>query len=239
MRNSSVPSLSIRSYTKTMCSHTHEHFQLVLPINGHIEIATDHFDGKVGVGEGVCIAPREVHSFRANELSKFIVADLDTVPDHLNDRQQPIFQVNTGLQAFLAFVEIQLTQFAQHGTREMVALFFALLASSVKGSSVDKRITPVLSHIHQDLSHSFTQPDLARLACMGTTQFKERFKAATGQNLRDYLVSCRMEKAKALLSNTDTPILDVALSTGYDDVSAFSRRFKAYFGQSPSFFKRK
>ncbi|BFT28905.1 helix-turn-helix domain-containing protein [Alteromonas sp. D210916BOD_24] len=239
MRTSSVPSLSIRSYTRNMCSHTHDHFQLVLPISGHIEIAIDNFDGKVGVGEGVCIAPQEIHNFSANELSKFVVADLQEVPNHLNDKQQPIFQVNRALQAFLGFVEIQLTQFAHHGHREMVTLFFTLLEKSVKGSSVDKRITPVLSHIHHDVSQSFTQTELARIACMGTTQFKQRFKAATGQNLRDYLVSSRMEKAKALLSNTDTPILDVALSTGYEDISAFSRRFKAYFGQPPGFYKRK
>ena len=51
-------------------------------------------------------------------------------------------------------------------------------------------------------------------------------------------VKTKMEKAKALLSNTDTPILTVALSVGYDDVTSFTRRFKAYFGQSPGFYKR-
>ncbi|WP_346993325.1 helix-turn-helix domain-containing protein [Alteromonas gracilis] len=47
-----------------------------------------------------------------------------------------------------------------------------------------------------------------------------------------------MEKAKALLTNTDTPTLAVALSVGYDDVTSFTRRFKAYYGQPPGFYKR-
>ena len=67
MTDSPVPSLSVRSYTKQTCRHKHNYFQLVLPINGHILIEIDNFRGRVGVGEGVCIAPNEVHNFSANE----------------------------------------------------------------------------------------------------------------------------------------------------------------------------
>jgi len=237
--DSTVPSLSLRSYTKQMRHHKHDFFQLVLPINGHIKIDIDNFSGRVGVGEGVCIAPQEMHYFSADELSKFIVADLDTVPINVNDKHQPIFHVDSALQAFLSFAEIQLSQVAHHGHSQMVSLFLALLETSVKAGRVDQRITPVISHIHRDLAQRFTQTELARMACMGTTQFKTRFKEATGLSLRDYLVKARMEKARALLRNTDTPILSIALATGYDDVAAFSRRFKAYFGQPPKFYKRK
>lgn len=234
-----IPSLSIRSYTRTMHSHTHPFYQLVLPINGHIEIVLDHFEGKVGVGEGVCIAPEEVHSFSANEQSKFVVADLNSVPEHIAGKRQPVFDVSNALQAFLNFVEIQLTHFASDAQAEMVTLFVTLLEKSQKGERVDRRIKPVLSHIHHDLSHNHTLKELSELAFMGATQFKQRFKAATGESLRSYLVRVRMEKAKALLRNTDTPILTIALSIGYEDVTAFTRRFKAYFGQPPGFFKRK
>ena len=239
MTDSPIPSLSVRSYTKQTCRHKHNYFQLVLPINGHILIEIDNFSGRVGVGEGVCIAPNEVHYFSANELSKFIVADLEYVPVNLNDRLHPIFQVTSALQAFLSFVEIQISQFADQGHEEILALFLTLLETSLKGCSMDKRMTPVLSHIHRDLARGFTQEELARIACMGTTQFKTRFKEATGHSLRDYLVKVRMEKAKALLRNTDTPMLGIAQLTGYEDVAAFSRRFKAYFGRPPKFFKRK
>ncbi|MEC8231879.1 MAG: AraC family transcriptional regulator [Pseudomonadota bacterium] len=238
MPEHTIPSLSIRSYTKTMHSHSHEYYQLVLPINGHIEIGLDNFDGKVGVGEGVCIAPNEVHTFRANELCKFVVADLHRVPDGFKDNLQPIFQVNAPFQAFLNFVDIQLNHFTDDARHEVIALFYALLSTSQKGANTDKRIVPVLSHIHQDLTQKHDLKTLADIACMGETQFKVRFKQTTGLSLRNYLVKTKMEKAKALLSNTDTPILTVALSVGYDDVTSFTRRFKAYFGQPPGYYKR-
>ena len=200
MTDSPIPSLSVRSYTKQTCRHKHNYFQLVLPINGHILIEIDNFSGRVGVGEGVCIAPNEVHYFIANELSKFIVADLEYA-SYLNDRLNLILG-NVSIMAFLWFVEIQISQFADQGHEEILALFLTLLETSLKGCSMDKRMTPVLSHIHRDLARGFTQVELARIACMGTTQFKTRFKEATGHSLRDYLVKVRMEKAKALLRNT-------------------------------------
>ncbi|WP_419535300.1 helix-turn-helix domain-containing protein [Endozoicomonas sp.] len=45
-----------------------------------------------------------------------------------------------------------------------------------------------------------------------------------------------MEKAKALLTHTDLPIQLIAERVGYNDVSAFSRRFTSHFGLSPKAF---
>jgi AraC-like DNA-binding protein len=239
MNTSDFASLSIRSYTKAMCSHAHDHFQLVLPINGHIEITLDDYSGSVGVGEGICISPTQQHSFRANELSKFVVADMYDVPEQLKNAHNPIFQVDHSLQSFLHFIEVHLSYAERTAQQETSRLFWALLAQAKAGIANDKRITPVLSHIHNDLSEAHTISSLAAIACMGQTQFKVRFKASTGMSLRDYLVHTRMEKARALLRNTDTPIFYVALTTGYDDVTSFSRRFKMTFGQSPGVYKRK
>jgi AraC-like DNA-binding protein len=48
-----------------------------------------------------------------------------------------------------------------------------------------------------------------------------------------------MEKARALLANTDMPINIVAENTGYADQSAFSRRFQSYHGISPREYKKR
>ena len=245
------PSLSIRSYTRTMCMHAHDYYQLVLPLNGHIDITLDHFSGSVGVGEGICIAPGFIHGFTADELAKFIVADLQSVPGNiaggilfaegsLPAKGAPIFRISRPMQAFLAYVEVQLTHHITYDENDaMLGLFSALLAQQQRGVATDKRIAPVLSCIHQDVAYPHTITSLANIACVGATQFKKRFIAATGVGLREYLINVRMEKARALLSNTDMPIIAVAASVGYDDVSAFTRRFKQHLGMPPSHFKRR
>ena len=234
------PSLSIRSYTTTMCRHAHDYYQLVLPLNGHIEIALEHFNGRVGVGEGICISPGYDHAFTAKEHARFIVADLDVVPKTIANDRLPVFRLTPPMQSFLQYVNVQLTHYqCDEISDAMLILFQQLLTQQRNGFAADKRITPVLSCIHEQIDGNHTIESLARIACLGPTQFKKRFKSSTGMGIRDYLIMVRMDKARALLSNTDMPIIHVAANVGYDDVSAFSRRFKQSFGVSPKHYKRK
>ena len=61
----------------------------------------------------------------------------------------------------------------------------------------------------------------------------------TGVKLLDFLHTVRIEKAKALLLNTDMSLLDIAQRCGYYDRYAFSRVFSRYVGISPSEYRRK
>ena len=65
------------------------------------------------------------------------------------------------------------------------------------------------------------------------------FKKSFGVPLSAYLTERRMARAKTLLANTDYPVSVVAAFVGYDDASAFTRRFHAHHGQSPRAFARR
>ncbi|WED28381.1 helix-turn-helix transcriptional regulator [Vibrio sp. DW001] len=54
-----------------------------------------------------------------------------------------------------------------------------------------------------------------------------------GENITQYLLALRMDKARALLTHTDYPVSIIANMVGYQDTAAFSHRFSAYFGHSP------
>lgn len=59
-----------------------------------------------------------------------------------------------------------------------------------------------------------------------------------GFNYREILDSVRHERAVALLTETDLPVLEVALGLGYEDHSNFTRAFSRWTGMSPSAFRR-
>lgn len=65
------------------------------------------------------------------------------------------------------------------------------------------------------------------------------YHETTGVKLLDFLHTVRIEKAKALLLNTDMSLLDIAQRCGYYDRYAFSRVFSRYVGISPSEYRRK
>lgn len=73
---------------------------------------------------------------------------------------------------------------------------------------------------------------------MSPVQLSRRYKATYGVTPSDYLLSLRMEKAKALLIETDQTIHQVAISCGYDNGFYFSRVFTRDVGIAPSIYRK-
>ena len=65
------------------------------------------------------------------------------------------------------------------------------------------------------------------------------FKKTEGTNFLDYLLDCRIERAKLLLSTTGDTIISIALSCGYSEVNSFYRLFKKKTGFTPSEYRKR
>ncbi|MFY2506993.1 helix-turn-helix domain-containing protein [Vibrio pectenicida] len=232
-------SLTIRAYTHQRLGHTHDYHQLVLPILGVIDIELEGYKGSVSVGECVIIAAGIGHHFRAHESSRFVVADLDELPANIFDMESSIFPISAPLLSYLSFVESQLQhRVSDHIEKSMVSMFMQLICEQTVDKRIDHRIRTVLQVIDSGLDADISIDSLAAVACLSSTQFKKLFKRSTGLSVMQYVTQQRMEKAKALLTHTDTPVQLIAEKVGYADVSAFSRRFSLSFGLSPRELRR-
>ncbi len=76
--------------------------------------------------------------------------------------------------------------------------------------------------------------DLAKVAGLSRMHFAAQFRAATGYRPREYLLHQRIEHAKSLLSNTETPLADVALTVGFCSQAHFSTVFKRITSETPA-----
>jgi len=206
-------------------------------LHGTIEIKVAKFEGLVSLGDCVIIKSGQRHDFRANEEAKFIVVDTMTLPDNIANSPAEKVSIEPPLLAFIQFIEVQLNHQVNTSLESSVFnLFYQLLSQQSLLNKVDKRIAGVISIISQDLSQHFVNAELAIQACLSTTQFKHLFKQSMGMSCQKYITHLRMEKAKTLLTHTDTPVSIIAEQCGYFSPSAFSRKFKAYFGETPKAF---
>ena len=64
--------------------------------------------------------------------------------------------------------------------------------------------------------------------------FAAQFRAATGYRPREYLLHQRIEHAKSLLSNTEMPLAEVALTVGFSTQAHFSTVFKRITSETPA-----
>lgn len=225
---------SIRSYTKQLSSHIHDYHQLVFPIYGALDMTVNEFHGSVNIGECIVIQANQRHDFRAHHEARFIVVDTRRLPENILGLNPPKFRVSSALLRFIQFIEEQLNQsITDKLQHSMYQLFEQLLMQQATHAKIDKRIENALHIIHKNLSIPHSIDDLSRQVHLSQTQFKVLFKEHIGQTCHQYLTQCRMEKAKALLTNTDTPVNRIAEQVGYASPSSFSRQYKALFGHPP------
>ena len=75
---------------------------------------------------------------------------------------------------------------------------------------------------------------LAQVSDVSQAHFARSFKQAFGIPPHRYLLTRRIERAKALLRDTDRPIIDIAFETGWRSLGTFGRTFRDVTGDSPS-----
>ncbi len=75
---------------------------------------------------------------------------------------------------------------------------------------------------------------LASVSGVSEAHFSRSFKDAFGLPPHRYLLTRRIERAKALLRDSDEAIIDIALSTGWNSLGTFGRVFRDITGESPS-----
>ena len=74
---------------------------------------------------------------------------------------------------------------------------------------------------------------LARVGNVSTAHFARSFKQASGVPPHRYLLSRRIERATALLRDTDLPVTDIVYDTGWKSLGTFGRILRHVTGESP------
>ena len=94
-------------------------------------------------------------------------------------------------------------------------------------------IEAVKSYVHENLSYDVSLPLLAQMLHYNEKYLGRQFKAQVGVSFAEYLNRARVEQARELLLRTDADVIDIAMRTGFRNVSYFNRIFKRCFGITP------
>jgi AraC-like DNA-binding protein len=82
-----------------------------------------------------------------------------------------------------------------------------------------------------------TVDDLAREAGLSRAHFSAEFRRAYGDSPHAYLLTRRLERAAALLRDTDWNVAEVCMSVGLSSVGSFTTSFTRMFGRTPTAYR--
>lgn len=86
-------------------------------------------------------------------------------------------------------------------------------------------------------AESLDVDDLASAAGLSRAHFSREFRRAFGESPHAYLLTRRLERAAALLRNTDRSVTDICMSVGLQSVGSFTTSFTRTYGMSPTAYR--
>jgi AraC-like DNA-binding protein len=86
---------------------------------------------------------------------------------------------------------------------------------------------------------SVTAADVCRAVAVSERTLRRQFDAAVGMSWRTYLLHARMLRAMALLVSPGESVQKTASAVGFDSLSAFTRAFTKFCGETPSSYRQR
>jgi len=107
------------------------------------------------------------------------------------------------------------------------------------GGMAPRKLRKAIEFINENLDEEQTVAlaAVADAVQMSYFHFSRAFKLSTGVSPNVYITEQRIERAKKLLSETDFPIADIALRTGFASQSHFTTTFRKFVWTTPKAFR--
>ncbi len=99
--------------------------------------------------------------------------------------------------------------------------------------SNEPRVAAAIGMMEEHIERPLAIPELARRAGVGARMLEALFARSVGMSPRDYYAALRLNAGRRLVLETRKNMTEIAVQTGFASASAFARRFRGRFGESP------
>jgi AraC-like DNA-binding protein len=110
-------------------------------------------------------------------------------------------------------------------------------AEACPGGLPKLKLQRAIEYVQAHLEHELLLTEIAAVAQMSPDHFARLFRQATGRTPHQYVVICRIERAKRLLSETEWPIIDIGRQVGFTDQSYFTAVFRKHVATTPKAYR--
>lgn len=100
-----------------------------------------------------------------------------------------------------------------------------------------KKLQRAISYINENLTENLSLISISNEIDMSPHYFTSLFKQSTGMNAYQYVIHCRIERAKHLLYKQDLSITEVSQQVGFESQSHFTNVFRKYTNTTPRMYR--
>lgn len=211
--------------------------------NGHYEMNNYYEAGQRYVGIGIDLHPCRFRPVTDLLLKRNLVM-IPEQPDFVFHRYQVSKPIEDILLQIIrcSYIDDLKSLYLEGKILELTSVFTNEVILGKEAAFMRQRMNlsdnGTLEQIKQILDESFAEPltisRLAKQSFMSESKLRQAFKQRYGITIYQYILDCKMEKAKELLTSKNYQVKDAASLVGYSNFSHFSEAFRKKYGSTPS-----
>lgn len=235
--------------------HWHEHLEMIYILEGSCSYIVGGKQYFLASGDLAVANGKEIHSFTADAPLEYyclllypdFFRDVDfsgvmienrvagdaQVKEYMEELAQLSEASEPGSDMLQKSVAYSLTAYLRrHYQRERMTR----RERELRGAAIT-RLDRVMQLIAEGYGRELSTRDLAAASYLSVAHFCRFFKAEMGKSPLEYLTEYRLERARALLEETELSLSEIADSVGFSDVNYFCRVFRRTLGKSPAHYR--
>ncbi len=174
-----------------------------------------------------------------NDTLKYLLYSLDESSDFDAEVENHIRGLEKSLEKYMNITFDDITTDFIGNTVDLQQYFNRKKEDSEYDNYAVTSVKAAKKYIEENLGEDMSLEKISSKYFLSTSYFSRVFKNIFGFNYVEFLIKCRMEKAKELLINTNYKIYNIGKLVGYEDTKFFTKTFKAFYGISPKEYREK
>ena len=108
----------------------------------------------------------------------------------------------------------------------------------VSGRLSQSQLRQIRDYINANLSHRLSLPQLSEQFGLSADHIGRLFKQSAGMKLYQFILRCRIDRARSLLTETSMPIAEIAQECGFADQVHLTRAFRRFVATTPAAYRK-
>lgn len=233
--------LWLRSYGADTLSHSHDFAQIVLPLQGTLEIDFQGRSARLDRTLAAYVPEGTLHDQMSVSENRFLIVDIQTndMDPQLAERlsERPFLRVSPTAAHLIDYMADSLPI---GSPLERAALWTPLVLNTLleNESKPASRLQKLYQAVESDPSLPWPVSTMA--CCLGVSRSRLHvwFLEETGKSPKSWLNQYRVERAQRWLSESELSLSEIACRTGFSDQSSLTRALKKALGVTPSTYRR-
>lgn len=227
--------------------HFHKNYELIYVLRGECDVWAYGQKIEMKMSQFFLIAPNEPHSFAVSDTSEIWVGVFSS--DYIRPAAERCthvgyfpFSCDATAQAYLDKYLLRVENppfFDRISTLNVVCAQCAQNAEPIKTYTHTEISNKIVAYIYEHYTEEITLRSTAEHLGYEYHYFSGVFHRLFNMDFRDFVNACRFERACELLYESDLPLSQVSIESGFGSLRNFNRVFKSYSAMTPQSFRKR